>query len=144
MPWTTHGLSRTPPYRVWVDLRRRCNDARRPDFYRYGGRGIKVCERWSVFANFLADMGEKPGPEYSIERIDNDGNYEPSNCKWSTAAEQSNNRRSNQLISFRGQTKTITEFATQHGLKPGTLLGRIKSNWDVELALTKAPRNWGR
>lgn len=142
----THGLSRTPLYRIWVDLRRRCNDASRPDYDRYGGRGIRVCDEWdrdvASFCEWAVSSGYGKG--LSIERIDNNGNYEPSNCRWATVLEQSNNRRSNRQITFRGETKPITEFAKEYGLKPATLFQRIKSNWDLELALTKTPRNWGR
>jgi hypothetical protein len=146
MPRKTHGLSRTKLYRVWIDLNRRCNVASCPDFYHYGGRGIRVCKEWEdSFESFHAWAASNGySHNLSIDRIDNNGNYDPSNCRWATPLEQNRNRRTNQLITFRGETKTITEFAIHHGLKPRTLFERIKSNWDVELALTKAPRNWGR
>ena len=88
-----HGLALAPEWLAWRDMRYRCQKPSRPDYPRYGGRGIKVCDRWQVFENFLEDMGRKPDPTYSIERIDNDGNYEPANCKWGSKAEQSRNRR---------------------------------------------------
>lgn len=87
-----HGYSFTPVHNAWCDMRKRCTDAGHHAYARYGGRGIKVCERWDVFENFLADMGDKPSKEYSIERMDNDKDYEPGNCKWATRKEQSVNR----------------------------------------------------
>lgn len=88
-----HGFNRTPTYVCWSNMHARCSNPSRPDFERYGGRGIRVCAAWSDFATFLADMGEKP-VGLSLDRIDNNGNYEPDNCRWATASEQRRNQRS--------------------------------------------------
>lgn len=88
-----HGLIRTPEYGAWTEMKRRCLDPSRPHYPHYGGRGITFCDRWNDFAAFYADMGQRPGKGYSLDRIDVNGNYEPSNCRWATASEQSKNRR---------------------------------------------------
>lgn len=77
-----HGRKGTPLYNIWVSMRQRCGNPKRPRFHRYGGRGITVCERWCSFQNFFEDMGERPSPDHDLHRCDNDGNYEPGNCIW--------------------------------------------------------------
>jgi hypothetical protein len=92
------ALSYTPEYGVWESMKSRCQNPKCWKFANYGGRGIKVCERWQSFENFYADMRLRPSPHHSIDRIDNDGNYEPGNCRWATQSEQNKNRRKSSLI----------------------------------------------
>jgi hypothetical protein len=93
----THGESKkTPEYETWVGIKKRCTNSRTKAWKYYGGRGITMCDRWfSSYENFLADMGRKPTPKHSIDRINNDGNYEPGNCRWATSLQQNNNRSDN-------------------------------------------------
>jgi hypothetical protein len=114
---TTHGHSRSPEYMVWIGLRSRCNNKRSKDYANYGGRGIKVCARWdSDFMAFLADMGPRPSGEHSVERSDNNGDYEPTNCYWGTRVEQSNNRRTNVRVIFGGRELSMKEYADALGV----------------------------
>jgi NADH:ubiquinone oxidoreductase subunit len=139
----THGLSRIglPEYAVWVEMRRRCEDPRRPGYKNYGERGIRVCDRWHNFVNFYADMGPRPKNtrqrEWQIERIDNYGNYEPSNCKWATIKTQGNNRRTNHLLEAFGRTLTIQQWCDEYGIPDTTFHNRLKRGWTIEDALTK-------
>ena len=111
---------------------RRCNEEQHYNYKNYGGRGIKVCERWmSDFWNFVEDMGEKPSQAYSLDRIDNDGNYSPDNCKWSTSKEQNNNRRGRVNITYNGKTQSLSEWSRETGIKFITLSKRLVRNPDI-------------
>ena len=129
----------TPEFRVWTAIKTRCYNPNFKDFYRYGGRGIIVCERWlHSFQNFLADMGPRPSAKHSIDRFpDNDGNYEPGNCRWATGKEQSRNRRSNRILAHNGESLTIVEWSERTGVPHDTLIARIEAGWDIETAMSK-------
>jgi len=116
-----HGLVNSPEYGVWQAMKKRCYDAKNSDYARYGGRGITVCDRWiNSFENFISDMGKRPNG-YSIDRINVDGNYEPSNCKWASSVEQANNKSNNAKYTYGAETHTIAEWA-KIGSIPQTLL----------------------
>lgn len=133
-----HGLSKSREYRIWHGMLSRCTRANVLHYNRYGGRGIRVCERWKSFENFLADMGKRPSPSHSLDRIDNDGDYCPENCRWATKTEQSRNTSANRLITFAGDTKTLTEWAETLGLKASTLYARLVTlGWPLEKAFNK-------
>ena len=117
---TIHGKSRTPTYGSWVEMRNRCNSKSDPAYPRYGGRGITICERWNSYANFLSDMGEKP-PGLSLDRYpDNNGNYEPTNCRWATRTEQSRNRRNTMQVVFAGKVMALGDACESAGIKYGS------------------------
>ena len=121
----------------------RCTDPEHPKFRLYGARGIRVCARWFDFHTWRRDMGPRPeGPRYSasIERIDNDGDYEPSNCRWATPTEQCNNSSKNRLITFNGETLTLIQWSRRTGLHKNTLQRRLDRGWSDERALLTPPR----
>jgi len=129
---------RTHPaeFRVWSAMRTRCTNPRQKHYQRYGGRGIAVCERWNSFENFLADMGPKPSAEHSIDRIDNDGNYCPENCRWATGSEQARNKRGNTVLTHDGKTLCAVEWAEITGISAWNIRNRIHLGWTAERALT--------
>ncbi len=136
----THGQYGTPEYRAWAGMKVRCYDIRCPQYGDYGGRGIKICARWlgpEGFQNFFNDMGHKPSAEHSIDRIDVNGGYEPGNCRWATRKEQRVNQRNPRLkmLTYKGETLTVTEWAERLGISNHTLGARIRRGWDVAKAL---------
>jgi len=142
----THGHTRggnsSSEYRTWSGMWNRCTNPNSADYARYGGRGIRVCERWDDFDTFLADMGPKPSPTHSIDRIDNDGNYAPGNCRWALPTDQSRNQRTNHLITIGQRTMTTAEWAEEVGLKADTLRHRLAGGMSPERAIS--PRRLSR
>lgn len=130
----THGMSNTPEFQIWTSMRRRCRAKHRPDWRVYGL--FQVCKRWEKFENFIEDMGKRPSPKHSIERIENSHGYSPDNCKWATQTEQGRNRRTNHILTFDGRSQCIIEWAEEFNMRPGTLLERLRRGWTVKKAIT--------
>ena len=136
----THGASATNEYTIWLGMKRRCLRPKCKSFKNYGGRGITICDRWlESFDHFLADMGERPSPMYTLERIDNDGNYEPGNCRWATRKEQCNNTRKNRLLTFDGRTMTMSEWSRETGIASSWICTLIKRGVPFAVILQKYP-----
>lgn len=142
---TQHGHApcdgKSPEYLAWSAMLRRCTNARQSNFKYYGGRGITICDRWRTFANFLADLGPMPveGGPWTVDRIDNNGDYKPSNCRWALRSTQANNKRSNRTLTHSNRTQTIALWSREIGLSVGTILGRLKRGWSHERTLTEKP-----
>ena len=132
---TTHGMSKSNAYNSWQKMKDRCLNPKNKDYRHYGGRGITFCKRWLKFENFLADMGERE-KGLTLERDEVDGNYEPSNCRWITQAEQTLNARSNRMFTLNGKTAPASVHARDLGIKPATVLMRLHRGWDIKRALT--------
>lgn len=123
----THGKTDSSEYRTWTDMKTRCLNPNSTGYENYGGRGIQICQQWiESFEVFLKDMGEKPSPDHSIDRIDNDGNYEPRNCRWATAAEQIRNRRTSVALTINGVTKPLVDWCIEFGCTPAAAYLRRK------------------
>lgn len=140
---TTHGRSKSPEYRSWRSMIGRCENPNDQAFGKYGGRGIAVCERWRVFENFLADMGDRPTGT-SIERKDNDGPYEPENCVWGTPAEQSLNRRITRFVDTPNGPVCLTHAAKLAGLSAGCLAYRLDAGMSFSEAAAVKPHRGAR
>ena len=137
---TTHGMYRSAEYRSWKEMRGRCMRTDHHQWGDYGGRGITICERWSDFATFYADMGAKPSRKHTLDRIENDGNYEPGNCQWATRKEQNRNRRSNVWVDYGGKRMILTDACILAGLNYKTVANRIYSGLSSEEALSRPLR----
>lgn len=132
---TTHGHANTPTYLAWQAMHGRCRNRGHTAYAYYGGRGISVCERWSGFENFLADMGEMP-PGYSLDRIDNEGGYEPGNCRWVTMAEQARNKRNRVEYQHDGIGRSLAEWAEVLGVNQELIRGRLRRGWTFRDAIS--------
>lgn len=134
--------NRNPAYRSWECARSRCRNPRNPDYHDYGGRGITFCSKWDDFTAFLADMGARP-KGMTLDRIKTDGHYEPGNCRWASDAIQQRNKRSNQRVTYCGDTLTIADLSRETGVPYQRLHERIiRRGWDVERAVHEEPRRW--
>jgi len=133
----THGMSKTITYSSWLSMKSRCNEKNNARYDNYGGRGIKVCDRWlHSFENFLEDMGERPSKEYTLDRIDVNGDYCKENCRWADYKTQANNTTRNINLEYNGEVHTIAEWSEILGIKYGVLRDRIANGWSVERALS--------
>lgn len=133
-----HGGCDSREYQTWSSVKQRCLNSLYAGYANYGGRGISVCERWlNSFEAFCEDMGPSPSGEHSIDRIDNDGNYEPGNCRWATKGEQMRNTRKNRLLTFCGKTQCLSAWAEEMGTTAQVLANRLnRSGWSVEEAIS--------
>jgi len=133
---TKHGLRHTTEYTSWASMKGRCLNKNNPKYDRYGGRGIQVCDAWiNDFGRFIADMGLKPSPKHSIDRIDNDGNYEASNCRWAIASTQSNNRSTTRIFCYKRMKGTLRSFAMHYGVPYKLLKSRLEAGWTLDRAI---------
>lgn len=137
-PRTARGLAGTPEHTVWRKMCERCHKPYAKSFEEYGGRGIKVCDEWrgrKGFARFIDHIGPKPSPSHQIDRIDNDGDYEPGNVRWATPTQNARNRRSNWRLKYRGKPMLLVELAEMSGVSAGVIRRRIRRGFSVEDAV---------
>lgn len=130
---------KNPVHSVWRKMKSRCYSPKSDHYHLYGGRGIKICDRWlgpDGYKNFEVDMGPRPTLKHTIERIDTNGNYEPNNCTWATRTQQQRNRRVNVLVTINGVTKCVAEWSEISGINAKTIRGRLESGWSPEQILS--------
>ena len=149
--YVKHGLTPDDPkrwhplYRTWLMMKQRCGNPRFPKYASYGGRGIAVCQRWlHDFGAVLADVGTRPSPRHTLERVDNDGPYSPENVTWALPQRQGRNKRNNVKVSYRGETLCLIEWAERTGIDISTLSYRFRRGWSPEAALTTPPKYGNR
>lgn len=135
----THGMSKTPEYRIWADMIKRCGNPNHIAYKNYGERSIGVSREWRSFENFYADMGKRPSRVHSLERKDNNGNYEKGNVIWADPHTQSRNTRRTIRITLRGKTQCLKDWANELGLHYKRVQARILSGWSVEKAFSEPP-----
>lgn len=141
---SSHGMSNVPEYRHWINMISRCENPSTPDYENYGGRGIRICKAWrDSFDAFFQDMGRRPSPRHSVDRIDVNGDYEAANCRWADARTQCRNMRCNHIVTFRGREMTLAEAVEHSPVTYNTVLYRLKRNWSLEDAILR-PQQRGR
>ncbi len=130
-------------YKTWQQMKDRCSNPQNPGYHKYGGRGILVCPAWmNSFTEFWKDMGDRQSVEYSIERINNDGNYEPGNCRWATRIEQARNTRRNIIVTIEGRTQCLKDWAREFGISYGTVTSRIRIYGYSPIEALTRPLQW--
>lgn len=134
---TKHGLHKSPHYGRWQNMIDRCTNPKLRSYPHYGGRGIKVCEAWYDIKNFINDLPSGYSPGAELDRISNDGNYEPGNVRWATLSQNSDNRSCSRLITFNGKTQSLTRWSAETGLKDKVIWKRLSMGWTVERTLTE-------
>lgn len=141
-----HGMSNTRIFQTWQGMRNRCNNPNDRAYRNYGGRGIKICKEWNDFMNFYHwAMANGYTDDLTIDRINNDGNYEPSNCRWADLKTQANNTRRNHYLTYKGKTKSMAEWADEKNIEYSTLRARINTyHWPVEKAIETPVRKFKR
>lgn len=144
----SHRMSKSSEFKSWRAMKQRCYYPKSINYERYGGRGIKVCDRWiNSFENFLEDMGERPFPKAQLDRINNDGNYEPGNCRWVSLRDNSNNREKTLFVEYMGEKLSLHDCIKKHGaegINYPMVWDRIKKGWPLEEALTKPQLRYRR
>jgi hypothetical protein len=132
-----HGQRKSSEYRIWRHMRTRCENANSPAYKWYGGKGIKVCDRWLEFKNFFEDMGKRPSPKHSIDRINVEGDYELSNCRWATMKTQQRNRSNNVIYTFKGVTASLAELCELNNCKYKTVHMRMSKGASIDEAMVQ-------
>ena len=147
--WTpqnkTHGMRNSPEFNIWSMMKNRCSNPNCNRHQFYSDKGIKVCDRWlgpDGFIHFIEDMGMRPGPNYSIDRIDNDGDYCPENCRWATDKEQANNHSNNFIVEYNGRRQTLALWCEELSLPYGTIWMRFRRGWSAKRAFEQPLRRW--
>lgn len=142
----THGASRSPTYTTWCTMKDRCYNPNNKKYADYGGRGITVCDRWiGSYEHFVADMGERPFRGAEIDRKENNGNYEPGNCRWATRSQQTRNKRTTRWITVDGVTKSLAEWSEETGVGQRLIWKRISNGWTAGEAVKTPPlKTWSR
>ena len=138
---TIHGDNyRTKEYRAWKNMRERCRNPKNRMYPHYGERGISVCNEWENYKTFLSDMGRAPSPQHSLDRIDNNGNYEPTNCRWATRQEQAQNKQNNHNVWYKGELLPLTTICDLYGVSYSLVYKRVLLGWDIDTAIKQPSR----
>jgi hypothetical protein len=132
---TKHGMTKTRIFKIWAGVRKRCTNPRCKSYNHYGGRGIKISDKWNNFMDFYNDMKEGYADNLSLDRINPNGNYEPGNCRWATQKTQSRNRRNNHIIEYKSESKTLAEWSEISKVPSNAIKYRIQNGWDIGKAI---------